>query len=248
MPEPTFQEQIDALITKFTPADKLADAKAQVTPLLEAMTGVFKNYATDIETAKGRLRALEGIKPEDFSRLETLTKEQKAAIDAKEAELTTLKAQYEAANAKLTETNGKLSATVKEKEIRKALDSCGLRIAADSIDEVYNAIDRRVVQKPDGTFVIPGVLVSKDAAGTEIRTNVERPIAEYITKEWAVTPFAKRVLLADVNTGGGAGGSGALAGVNGAKPWGKMTLTEQSAVQRADPAKAAALRAAEPKE
>jgi hypothetical protein len=229
----TFQEQLDDLVSQFVPAEKLPEAKTLLAPLNEALTRTFREYASDIEAAKGRLRKVEGIDPEEFARLETRIKELTTALDDKDVTIKELGTKYDAANVALTDTKGKLTATAKESAIRKALSDAKLRIAPEAVEEVFASIDRRVTVKPDGSFVIPSVVTSKDAAGTEIKTPIEYAVADYITKEWAVSPYAKRVLLADVNLGGGRGGIDLGAG--GSKPWKDMTLDERTAAYKADP-------------
>jgi hypothetical protein len=229
----TFQEQLDELISAYVPADKLTEVKEKFAPISSAMTNTFQHYAEDIETAKARLRTLEGIKPEEFARLDTLVKQQADRLMELETSATDYKTKYETSENALRDTKCKLMATTRENAIRKALVDAKLPIAADSLDEVYGSIDRKVVQKPDGSFVVPSVLISKDSANNEIRTPVEHQITDYLTKEWAVTPFAKRVILADDTTGGGANGSGR--GGRGSKPFSEMSFAEKTVMARDNP-------------
>lgn len=235
----TFQEQLDELVAQFVPADKVEEAKKVLTPLNEALTRTFKGYSDDIEAAKIRLRSVEGVKPEEFAKLEARVKELTDAVSAKDVELNDIKTKYDTANKSLLDTKSKLTTVAKETAIRKALTDAKLRIAPDAMEEVFGSIDRKVVTKDDGSFVIPSVIISKDAAGTEIRTPVEYPVAEYLSKEWAVSPYAKRVLLADFSTGGGAKSAGDGMG-SGSKPWKDMSLDERNAAYKADPVAAQA--------
>jgi hypothetical protein len=249
MANPTFQEQIEALIKARTPVDQQAAALADLKPIADAMTRTFQGYATDIEDAKTRLRALEGIKPEEHAKLEATSKQQAADLAALATALDDYKNKYEVANTTLTETQKKLAATNRERALRTAIDTAKLRIAPDSVEQALRDIDARVKQKDDGSFVVPSTIVSKDAAGTEIRTPTEYPIETYLTKEWAATPFAKRVILADFTSGGGAGGSGGrIPTTDGTKKWKEMSYKEQVVLHNTNPTLAAQMQAEATKE
>jgi hypothetical protein len=249
MANPTFQEQIEALIIARLPEDKRAEVLDQLKPINEAMTRTFQNYATDIEATKTRLRALEGIKPEEHAALESLSKQQAADLATLKQLADDYKAKYETANTTLTETQKKLVSTTRDRTLRAALDSAKLRIAPDSIEQVLRDIDSRVIQKDDGSFVVPSVIVSKDAANTEIKTPTEYSIDTFLTKEWAASPFAKRVILADYTSGGGAGGSGGGGPAsNGTKKWKEMSYKEQVLFHNANPTLAAQMQAEANKE
>jgi hypothetical protein len=238
----TFQEQIDALVAKHVPADKLEVVKSELIPLFGAMTRTFQDYDRDINDMKEKVRKVEGIKPEDFARLENVTKEQATTLAQAKADLEKAKTDYTAAVTQLGALKGQLSQTTLEKEVRKAMGN--FKIAPESIEDVYTIMSSKVKMKDDGTFVVPHVIKSKDAANKEIETPAESSVETYMKEQWAVSPSAKRVLLAEFSSGGSAHGGGRGAGA-GSKPWSKMTLTEQSTFMRTDPEGAKALQAAE---
>jgi hypothetical protein len=234
----TFQEQIAALLMEANvPDDKKASVKAALDPMFEAMTRTFHQYDTDINDLKGKVRATEGIKPEEYAALETKVKELTDELGGKTAAHDKVKKDYDTAVTQLGALKGQLTSATLEKEVRKAMGA--FKIAPDAVDEVYSIITGKVKQKEDGSFVIPHVTKVKDAAGTEVETAIESPVSAYMEKYWATSPFAKRVLLADYSTGGGAGGTKGGPGT-GSKPWKEMSLSEQTAAFKSDPVAAQA--------
>lgn len=228
----TFQEQIDDIISKNIPADKQASVKELLIPIFSAMTNTFQRYDADIQAAKEKVRAVEGIKPEAHAELEKRVKEQETALNDLQVKLKKSETDYNNALTKLNEANAKLDGASKENAVRKAM---GLfEIAEESVDDVFTVISSKVVKKDDGTFHIPHVVVSKDAAGKEIKTPTEMSVQEYMTDVWAPSGAAKRVLLAPYSSGGGATGHTEKVR-SGAKPFSKMTLTERSELYRNDP-------------
>ena len=220
----TFQEQLDAMI----PAEK----KAEAAVVFEAMTSTFKRYDADINEMKQRVRSVEGIKPEDHARLEARARELEEKSSLTEGEYKKLLKMRDELTAKNAELGQKLTATSIEKEVRKAMGA--LKIVPEAVDAVYDLVASKVVVGEDGEFTV----LYKDKDGKELKSSV----GDYLTKEWAVTPLAKRLLVADFSTGGGANGT--AGGVSATKKWGDMSLGEQSVLFRQNPEIARQLMAA----
>jgi hypothetical protein len=211
----TFQEQLKALI----PPEKASEAES----IFSAMTRTFERYDTDITELKQRVRSSEGVKPEDLAKAEARIAELSAQFASTESEYKKTKKLAEEYGTKLAETTQRLTETSIEKEVRKAMSA--FRIVPEAVDPVFDLIRHTVKQKEDGSFIVP----HKDAAGKDL----ESPVGDYMEKIWANTPFAKRVIVADYSTGGGAGGPGSPAA--GSKKWGEMSLGEQSVLFKQNP-------------
>ena len=211
----SFQEQLLALISD----DKKKDAE----PIMTAMTKTFQDYATDIAELKTKIRSSEGVKPEEFAKLEQRLKETETTISTSENELKKYKKLYEDTNNKLVETYKRLTETSIEKEVRRAMSV--FKIAPDSVDQVFDLISHTVKVKDDGSFIV-GI---KDKEGKDTELSVK----DYMEKTWAVTPFAKRVLLADFSSGGGSDNQ--INGHTTGKKWREMTLDEQGKLYKENP-------------
>ena len=211
----TFQEQLKALI----PPEKAGEAES----IFTAMTRTFERYDTDITELKQRVRSSEGVKPEDLAKAEARIAELSAQFATTDSEYKKTKKLADEYGTRLAETTKKLTETSIEKEVRKAMSA--FRIVPEAVDPVFDLISHNVRVKETGEFVVP----FKTADGKD----TECSVGEYMEKVWSNTPFAKRVIVADYSTGGGAGGPGTLNA--GAKKWGEMSLGEQSVLFKQNP-------------
>lgn len=164
---------------------------------LEAMRAKNKELLDKLAEAKASLREKEGIKPEDFARLEKdLADERAKAAEAsgilkkltKERDDATNKAQAEsAANHKLLVDNG----------LTDALNRAGIR------KEFLPAA--RALLKEQGIISVEAEgdmrrAVAKMADGKSVA------LEDYVTKHFALSEEGKAFIPAEGNSGGGSGG------------------------------------------
>ena len=201
----SFRDSLKAFIQP----EKLTDAEKVFDKLYEQLDG----YAADIRTLKQSLREKDGIKPEDFAKLEKerddLLKANSESERARKKAETDLQKAGETA-AQFRERTHKL---MKDDGLRKALIDAGVK--KEYLDAAH-ALLLRDIQVDDEKGEAFAVLV-KD--GKESRA----AIADHV-KAWGASETGKAFIAVPASSGGGAQGSGS--GGTGAKLTRDQTFME----------------------
>lgn len=179
------------------------DKKQAGGTLLDTLNQQMVKYDSDIKELKAALREKDGIKPEDFAKLE----KERDEFAAKNAEASSIlkkltkerdefatKAQAEsAANHKLLVDNGLTDALTKAGIRKELLPAARALLKEQGIISVESDGDirRAVAKMSDGKAL---------------------PLDEYVSKHFAVSEEGKAFIPAAGNSGGGTGGPGRSGG------------------------------------
>lgn len=192
----SFRDSLKAFIDP----TKLADAEKVFDKLDEQLDG----YDADIKALKKTLREKDGIKPEDFAKLE----EENATLrqSKADAEKALKKAESEAKGAKETaeQFRERTHKLVKDDGLRKALVETGIK--KEYLDAVH-ALLRDSIQVDDEKG--EAFALSKDKDGKESRASV----ADYV-KAWGAGEQGKNFVGVPASSGGGAQGGGSGSGAS----------------------------------
>jgi hypothetical protein len=191
----SFRDQLSGFIAE--------DKRQAAESLFDTLENLLAKNANDINTLKASLREKEGIKPEDFARLEKenadlMAKNTEAAGIlkklTKERDESVAKAQSEsAANHRLLVDNGLTDALTKAGIRKELLPAARALLKEQGIISVETDGDVRRA-------------VAKLADGKAL------PLEDYVLKHFALSDDGKAFIPADGNSGGGAGGPGRIAG------------------------------------
>lgn len=205
----SFREQLKGLIAP----EKTADAEKVFAALEQQLDG----YDTDIKALKKSLREKDGIKPEDFARLEEENAELKKANADQARALKKAEGDVQKAGETAAQFRERTHKLMKDDGLRKALVESGVK--KEFLDAAH-ALLLRDIEVDDEKGEAFAKLV-KD--GKESRL----AIPEHV-KAWAASETGKAFIGAPVSSGGGAQGGGG--GAPGAK-----TMT-RAAFEALDPA------------
>jgi len=166
---------------------------------MEAMRNKNRELLDELKAAKTSLREKDGIKPEDFAKLEQVN-----------AELV----------AKLAETTGLLKKTTKERDDSIAIAQ--VELTANHKLLVDNGLTEALTKAGIRKELLPAArallkeqgIISVESEG-DVRRAVAKltdgkllPLEEYVSKHFAVSDEGKAFIPADGNSGGGSGGPG----------------------------------------
>lgn len=223
-----FRDQLSALI-----AD---DKKDAATSIFDALDKQLSDYDTDIRALKTEMRQKDGIKPEDFAKLEKEREELRAQLSETEKALKTTTKERDVAQAKAAAETTAAERNIIDGGIAKALASAGYK------PEQLPAISARIREL--GILAVSGEGMSRKAIAKLKKDGKESELSleDYITKEFATSIEGKAWLPAGGDSGAGAGGSGG-SGAAG-KKWAEMSLKDQSDLYKRDPTLAKQLQAA----
>lgn len=186
----SFRDQLKGFVApeKLADFDKVADA----------LDNQLSSYDADIKKLKADLRAKDGIKPEDFARLEDENAELRKANMESVRALKKAEGEAKTAGENAAQFRERTHKLVRDEGLTKELAAVG--VTNPSYLKAAHAILRDGVQVDDDkgeAFAI----VTKD--GKESRLG----IADYV-KAWAASDEAKNFIIVPGSSGGGATGGG----------------------------------------
>jgi hypothetical protein len=192
----SFRDQLLGLIAE----DKKKDAEKVLDSLDETLDG----YATDIRTLKGDLRAKDGIKPEDYTRLEKENTDLAAKLKENEKLLKTTSTERDTLQSALESEKGATSRLLIDNGLTEALAEIGVK------DPAKMALAKSYLRE-QGIFSIESEADQRKAIAVLKKDgkDVKLALKDYIKTEFSTLEVAKQVIEADASSGAGAqGGAG----------------------------------------
>ncbi len=190
-----FRDQLAALIAE----DKKKDAE----PIFDALDRQLDGYDTDIKALKTSLREKDGIKPEDFTRLEHERDELKTALTDMQKNVKTLtkeRDEYKTAAEKEIATSHR---ELVENRLTDALTKAGVK---KELLPAARALLREkgvLSVKTEGDARRAIASLQKDGKAEELS------LEDYVEKHFATSDEGKAFIPANTDSGSGAGGGSA---------------------------------------
>lgn len=181
----SFRDQIKALLVP----EKAKDAE----PILDALDTQFATYDADIKRLKAELRSKDGIKPEDFERIETENAELRKQIADHAKAIKKAEAEAKAAGDTVAAKSARLQALIRDEGLTKELVSAGVK--KEFMGPVTAFLRDRVAVDEDAGHAF---VLSKDKAGAETRL----ALPDFV-KSWAQSDEGKYFVSAPGNAGAG---------------------------------------------
>jgi regulator of replication initiation timing len=192
-----FRDQLKGLIA--------ADKSEEANRVFDALDKVLDNNVADIDEMKRELRKRDGIKPEDFARLEKERDELKTALSEQTKALDKQGKDLKAAQESVGLKTSRLEKLLKDDNLTKALLEAGVKNPAHLKGAA--AMLREIVQVDEEKS--EAFILAKDPkTGAETR----KPLGEYIKNEWAASDDGKAYVSAPASSGGGSGNPGGGSG------------------------------------